>query len=191
MKISVVNTKGGVGKTTTAIYLAEAVVRSGRTAVVLDTDPQGSATSWAEIAAEGGDPLPFDVTPANKVTIGREFDAEFVVVDTPPGAADIIQAAIDASDVVVVPTTPSGLDLQRVWPTLDASAHKPAGVLLTSVELGTKLLAMTREALEDEGVYVFSTIIGKRQGVRQAFGTNPTQLLGYPDLVDEIVEATK
>ncbi len=191
MKIAVVNTKGGVGKTTTAVYLTAVACAEGMSAELLDADPQGSATSWAEIAAEGASPLPFPVTPANKITLGRPSSYDFTVIDTPPGAADIIQAAIDAADVVVVPTAPSGLDLQRVWPTLEASAHKPAGVLLTSAELGTKLLDLTKEALESEGVFVFENIIGKRQAIRQAFGVCPTSFHGYRDLLKEIIEVTQ
>ena len=135
--------------------------------------------------------MPFQVSPANKITLSRASSSDLTVIDTPPGAADIIQAAIDAADVVVVPTAPSGLDLQRVWPTLEAAAHKPAGVLLTSVELGTKLLELTKEALESEGVFVFENVIGKRQAIRQSFGTRPTRFLGYRDLLEEIVEVTR
>ena len=135
--------------------------------------------------------MPFQVSPANKITLSRASSSDIAVIDTPPGAADIIQAAIDAADVVVVPTAPSGLDLQRVWPTLEAAAHKPAGVLLTSVELGTKLLELTKEALESEGVFVFENVIGKRQAIRQSFGICPTSFFGYRDLMDEIVEVTK
>lgn len=191
LKIAVVNTKGGVGKTTTAIYLAAVASDRGLSVELLDADPQGSATSWAEIAAEGESPLPFSVTPANKITFSRPSVDDLTVIDTPPGAADIIQAAIDAADVVVVPTAPSGLDLQRVWPTLEAAAHKPAGVLLTSVELGTKLLSLTKEALESEGVFVFENVIGKRQAIRQSFGTCPANYYGYRDLLEEIIEVTK
>ena len=62
--ISIVNTKGGVGKTTTAVYLATALAAQYRV-ILLDADPQGSATSWATDAFEAGDQLDFEVRPAN------------------------------------------------------------------------------------------------------------------------------
>lgn len=68
--ISIVNTKGGVGKTTTAVYLATALSCQDRV-VLLDADPQGSATSWATDAFEAGDRLNFEVRPANAPIVRR------------------------------------------------------------------------------------------------------------------------
>ncbi len=60
--IAVVNQKGGTAKTTTAVSLAVALAELGRRVVLIDLDPQGSATSWlghsptmdlAEVIAEG------------------------------------------------------------------------------------------------------------------------------------------
>lgn len=69
MIISTINLKGGVGKTTTAIALATAAVRDGKDVELYDCDPQSSASLWAMMAEEAGDPLPFPVTPANVATV--------------------------------------------------------------------------------------------------------------------------
>ena len=69
MIISTINLKGGVGKTTTAIALATAAGRDGKDVELYDCDPQSSASLWAMMAEEAGDPLPFPVTPANVATV--------------------------------------------------------------------------------------------------------------------------
>ncbi|WP_257160119.1 ParA family protein [Corynebacterium cystitidis] len=63
--IAISNLKGGTGKTTTAILVATALTRHGHNVTVVDLDPQGSATEWAQLAADAGDPLPFPVTIGN------------------------------------------------------------------------------------------------------------------------------
>ena len=46
MIYAVVNTKGGVGKTTVAVHLATMLTRQGKV-LLIDGDPQQSAASWA------------------------------------------------------------------------------------------------------------------------------------------------
>ena len=60
MRLGLVSSKGGTGKTTSAVSLAMVLHRLGRTLAV-DCDPQGSLMSWSEAAAEQGKPLPFTV----------------------------------------------------------------------------------------------------------------------------------
>src|SRR3954452_20217521 len=111
--IAVVDEKGGVGKTTTAMSLAAICAEASRTLVV-DVDPQGSASWWAENA---GERLPFDFTaekdPAVLRTI-REGAAEsydVVIVDTPGSleGAQILATVLATTDYVIVPTEPAAL----------------------------------------------------------------------------------
>lgn len=71
MIVAVVNIKGGVGKTTTAIALATLAARAGLDTVVLDADEQSSASLWAWNAEQDGRPLPFPVESANIATLRR------------------------------------------------------------------------------------------------------------------------
>lgn len=184
--ISLVHTKGGVAKTTTAVYLATAAHRRSIDVVLVDADPQGSALEWAA-DSRADDPLPFPVVPASRpLAVDRE--RELVIIDTPPGTAQVIQEAIDIADLVIVPTGASPLDVRRVWPTLEITAHRPTAVLLTSVDLRTRLADEVRALLETEGVPVISTPIVRREGIRRAYGITPEHLHGYDDVLVELME---
>lgn len=185
--VSLVHTKGGVAKTTSAVYLAAAAQRRGRDVVLIDADPQGSALEWA--AAAQDDPLPFPVVPARRPLDVSGGHQGLTIVDTPPGTAQVIQEAIELADLVVVPTGASPLDIRRVWPTLEITAHRPTAVLLTGVDLRTRLADEVKTLLEDEGVPVIETRIVRREGIRRAFGATPDHLYGYNDVFDELMGA--
>lgn len=191
MKISLVNLKGGVGKTTSAIYLAT-VYAQRAPAVLLDADPQGSASDWAAVAEDAGTPLPFDVRVVNQRTLTRGLDQyDFAVIDTPPGNPGVVDAAIAAADVVLIPTDASALDLQRVWPVVDAAAAagKPAAVLLVRARKNTRNLAAAVEALEAAGVAVVDVNIPLREEIKAAYGTVPVNYHGYDTVAADLWKA--
>ena len=189
--ISVVHTKGGVGKTTTAVYLATAAHAAGYAVELVDADPQGSASEWAEDSRNAGDPLPFPVRVASGRTLDSGPEVELRVIDTPPGTAAVIAPAIEAADLVLIPTGVSPLDVRRVWPTLEVTAHRPTAVLLTSVALNTTLAAEVRAVLEDEGVGVATTPILRREAIRKSYGATPRRLYGYDDVLAELMEVLR
>jgi chromosome partitioning protein len=112
--ISILNQKGGVGKTTLAVHLATAFARSKQAVLLVDADPQGSALDWA--AARRGEPL-FPVVGLPKKSIHKELpplaaNYDYVIIDGPPRVNDVATSAIMASDLVLVPVQPSPYD---VW----------------------------------------------------------------------------
>ena len=181
--LTIAHTKGGVGKSTTTIFLAFAAHARGIPVRVVDLDRQGTTTAWAEAAA-GADPLPFPVS----TSLPEDDSGVLTIVDTPPGEAKAIQAAIDAADLVVIPSRATPADLARVYPTVAATSHRPAVVVLTSVRLGTRLLEQARELLEADGVITAATAIPQREAIAAAFGTVPTRYHGYGDLLDELLD---
>ena len=194
--VSVVNTKGGVSKTTTSVFLANelALREPDREIILADLDKQGSATEWADRAQDNGDPFPFRVEVSNIKRLPRlaQSDAEAaIIIDTPPGDSTVIQNAIEASDFVIVPTQAAGLDLSRVWETLPAITTQMYAVLITSARLNTKLLNDTIATLEDQGISRFDTIVPLREHIRTAYGFRPPHDGAYADVLNEMLEALK
>lgn len=181
--LTIAHTKGGVGKSTTTVLLACAAHERGIPVRVVDLDRQGTTTAWADAAA-GSEPLPFAVS----TTLLEDDPGVLTIVDTPPGEAKAIQSAIDAADLVVIPSRATPADLARVYPTVAATSHKPAVVVLTSIRLGTRLLEQARELLEADGVISAGTAIPQREAIAAAFGTVPTHYYGYGDLLDELLD---
>jgi chromosome partitioning protein len=122
--ISVINLKGGVGKTTIALNLAATLADHGHQVLLIDADPQQSATQWAQQgpAAGGAGALPMaveslradDGAPQFQAAIARlaqAAQATLVVIDCPPELSDPALVAALLADLVLVPVTPSPLDL--------------------------------------------------------------------------------
>jgi len=139
VNIVVSNVKGGVGKTTTTVYLAAAAVERGWSPVVLvDADRQASAAEWFDERPIDGVEL---VEAPSERTISRAMstDEGLVVVDTPPGDERIVRAALGRADSVVIPTRAGGVEFTRVEATLDMIDERtPHGVVICAARLGTR-----------------------------------------------------
>ncbi len=131
MIVSFLNQKGGVGKTTLAVNVADALVRRGLRVLVVDADPQGSALDWA--AAREGEPL-FPVVGLPRPSIHKDLpaiaaDYDVVVIDGPPRVYDVARSAILASDRVLIPVQPSPYDVWAAKEVADlvaeAAVYKP------------------------------------------------------------------
>jgi|SRR6185437_5958393 len=133
--IALVCQKGGVGKTTIALHLATAFTQHDYGVVVLDLDPQASATEWKDYRAAEF-PAVQSIQPARLQRVlaeARDIGADIVILDTAPHSEGTALEAAKQSDLVLVPTQPSILDLRALGKTVDllklAKAQKAFAVL--------------------------------------------------------------
>lgn len=94
--IAIANQKGGVGKTTTAINLGACLAVAEKKTLVIDTDPQGNATSGLGIDKEGVERSIYDVLTADlplEDAIVREV--HFPYLDVVPATRDLVGAEVE------------------------------------------------------------------------------------------------
>lgn len=134
--VAVISQKGGAGKTTLALHLAIAAHEAGRVALIIDTDPQATASQWAAWRRDAP-PEVIDSPPprvAVKVAAAGQQGADFIVIDTPPHADSAARAAVEAADLVLIPCRPSAFDLAAIQTSakLAELLRKPAFVVFTA-----------------------------------------------------------
>jgi chromosome partitioning protein len=179
MKIALAGQKGGTGKTTTAISLATEFHLRGRRVLLVDADPQGSARTWGQVAAENNQPAP-TITDADKTmhrpgqldVLAKGFD--IVIIDCPPRHGDIMRSALMFADLVILPCGPSAMDAWALAESIDvvteAQIVRPqlqAAVLITRRTL-TVLGKGARETLASTGLPVLGTELGQRITYQEA-----------------------
>jgi chromosome partitioning protein len=176
--VCVAQRKGGVGKTTLAISIASELASRGRDVALADGDPQGSACHWAE---PGELLFPVYEIPLERGSVAawldvvRGVEANCIVIDTAPSDR-ALGASIAIADLVIVPCTPSGLDIEATARTLGIISavrvrrgHVPALILAPNrVDIRTLEGRQLVEALADFGETV-APAIGDRSAFVRAF----------------------
>ncbi len=192
MIVALVNLKGGVGKTTSALYLAAVAQERGQDPVVLDADNERSALEWAR-AGE----LPFGVVAAQRDGLARqarslEKEGHTVILDAPPNDREILRVAASVADRIVVPVAPTGVDVNRLRSTLEILLDVEA----TRGELDTSILLtrwdqrkrLAREALELlEHFPLLDARIRDLTRYEDGFGGRPTYLEEYEAAWKEVI----
>jgi chromosome partitioning protein len=171
--VAVISQKGGAGKTTLALHLAAAAHEAGRVALVVDTDPQATASQWAAWRQDRP-PEVIDSPPprlAAKVALAINQGAEMIVIDTPPHADSAARAAVEVADLVLIPCRPSAFDLAAIQTTakLVQLLKKPAFVVFTAgAPNAPRMYAEASELVASYGTPSCPVIISDRAAYRHA-----------------------
>lgn len=205
--IAVCNQKGGSGKTTVSMQLAGTLAKRGHKVLVVDADPQGTATRWAA-SADDETPFPASVVglSAANAKVHREVkkfveDYDFIIIDCPPAAdSPVPQSALLIADLAVVPVIPSPLDMwaavgirQVIENVSSLNEQLQARLVINQSQPNTNLTREVMEILPEFGLPYCQTYLRQRVIYRQsaAFGQTVHNFGGRADsAIDEIERLT-
>jgi len=117
--ITFANPKGGSGKTTSAMLLAEQIHQAGGRVVVLDCDPNQNIVQWGAAREKSALDVPFVIVPVpaedalmDTVDAYRGL-ADYLIIDLEGTASQTVTYAISQSDLVLVPFEPSPMEARQ------------------------------------------------------------------------------
>ncbi|MDA7980149.1 MAG: ParA family protein [Pirellulales bacterium] len=113
--IAIANSKGGVGKSTTAVHLAAWLHELGHSVILADCDTQHSSSEWVREACPGVRSVildkPNDIL--NELPSLAQ-DADFVIADGPGSQAETSRALLLRADLAIVPCKASLLEIRAL-----------------------------------------------------------------------------
>ena len=194
--ISLLNPKGGSGKTTLSTHLARAYHERGAKVLLVDSDPQGSASDWH--ASREDNPIPFLAygRPENmRVLPNVAAPYGYVFIDGAAKLEGMIAAALKVSDAVLIPVQPSPYDIWAASDLVDlirARQEVTDGIPLASfvISRAIKRTRLGREvtgAVAEYGLPVFEAMTIQRQAYPRTAAEGRTVFdEAAPDAIAEI-----
>jgi len=174
-KIAFLAQKGGSGKTTLAVHTAVAATEAGESVVVIDTDPQKSATVWGDARSQET-PIVATAAAAELGRVLKAADQEsmtLAIVDTAPHAAPDATRIVRAVDLVAIPVRPTAFDIAAAGSAVDIV--KAAGVravfVLSACPFRSPEIAETRTVLAEYGLPIAPVEIIDRRAFARAVAT--------------------
>lgn len=184
--ITVTSQKGGAGKTTVAIHLATYFAKEKkRRVVLLDLDPQASASTWSD-RREEDTPVVISIH-AKRIQSELErigdLGGELVVLDTAPHSDRIALEAMRYANLVLIPTRPAIMDIDAIVNTLELTklANKQALVILNACPPRGKDAADAAKAISALDVEVSSERLTQRTIFGRALLYGKTAIEAEPD----------
>lgn len=181
--VAVLNQKGGSGKTTIATNLACAFQAQGKRVVMIDADPQGTASEWA--ARDDATPAVYG---ASQPTIHKDLPAlsasfDVAIIDGAPRLEDLATSAVKAADLVLIPVRPSAADIWAAQDIIDivrarqSVTGSPDVAFVVSQQVARSNLAdSVQDALEALGVDVMDARTSHRVAYAEALGVGRSVL---------------
>ena len=181
--ISVINIKGGSGKTSAAVPLVVQASQQG-SALLVDLDPSPSASRWINAAELASDTLKFAITTQNELQAeldqAESAGTRWCIIDTPSVMRDTAMSAMLVAELVLIPMHIGSGDMDNLVETVKLMniplRHRPdlkVRVLLNHTGNMPAVTRRTREAVEGFGLRVLAAEIPFRSVYAEAKGSAP------------------
>lgn len=184
--IALASSKGGCGKSTTAIVLAGQYAEQGYRVTIIDADPRERVVKWA---AAGEVPDTIAVIKADYKTLPgaiekAEDDSDVVLIDVEGSANLSVSLAVGQAHYVVIPANPSAADVEdaidmvRLVRTIAKQSKRPPlyAVLWTRVPTGFRTreyLALAKQ-LDEAGVPTCDVVLSERSAYKSLISYSTT-----------------
>jgi chromosome partitioning protein len=182
--------KGGVGKTTLACHFARALIWNGKPVILIDTDPQASAQDWSA-ARETESPFPIVGYARDKLHKDiRQIVTgyKYAVIDSPPRTTNVARSALLCSDSLIIPVSPSALDLWALSDTIqlaeEAKQYNESlkmGIVINREIAKTQISRAVEKELQKTGLHVFENHIKQRVLFAEVMGSGRTVMEVDPE----------
>lgn len=176
------SSKGGAGKSTLTLVLAQALDAMGATVTIVDADPNRPIVRWRKGKSQSTVQVVGDVTESNIIKVVREQSAkrQFVMVDLEGTANRLVSRAITQADLVLIPLQASALDsneasravglIQEEEEALEGRVI-PFRIIMTRTnpQITTKIEAGIYRSLSKAGIPLMNTRLHERQAYKAIF----------------------
>jgi chromosome partitioning protein len=194
--ITLASRKGGVGKSTLTAHLAAFAHLMGHRSMVVDADPQASLTLWHSMRTDSGPTLQSAAQGMNRLLANAAHDGfDWVFIDTAPTTWLVVQEAIRAATMVIIPVRPGFFDLAAVRETVATARdlNKPYAIVINAAPVKREdkeapAVALSRAQFDRLSIPVWSGQISQRTTFlgSLAAGTSAGEIGSDPNCTTEI-----
>lgn len=178
MIITLAGQKGGTGKSTLAINLAVEWMRRGKRVLLVDADPQGTALTWSNVAAESGVKAPTVIAMGDNLRQALPdlaAAADVTLIDTAGRQSKRLVGALMLADLALLPCRPYPSDVWALAESVETVRNvqelRPellAAIVINGMEARTALGRSARESVAASGLPVLGTDVCQRIAFAEA-----------------------